>query len=113
MTKKVVSEDKNNFAKVVAMLGFKKLEESDCKDMMATNAYHQLGDISRDEPDLCYIYGDDGENWVGRWATGYGFFDVKFPKETTRPLTKKEKEYWNKRYIQISNQPPIKVTIKD
>jgi hypothetical protein len=53
---------------------------SETRYMMATTAIHQLGDISRDKSDLCYIHGEDGDNFIGRWATGYGFVNVKFPK---------------------------------
>jgi hypothetical protein len=28
--------------------------------------------------------------YIGMWVTGFGFFDVRFPKETTRELTKEE-----------------------
>lgn len=107
------TEVENNFAKVQAMVSFKELPESEHRHMMATTAYHKLGDISREKPDLCFIHGDDGENWVGNWMTGLGFFRVKFPKKSTRKLTKKEKEYWGKHYIQISDQQPVKINIKD
>ena len=67
--------------------------------MMATTAIHQLGDISRDSHDLAYIHNEDEENYIGNWATGLGFIDVKFPKSTTRPLTDEETAYWQKRHI--------------
>lgn len=70
------------------------------KNMIATKASHKSGDISRDfdakclAENLCYVYNDDsdddGKFWVGNWWTGYGFFDVKFPKNSTRELTAKE-----------------------
>lgn len=43
-------------------------------------------DISRDEPDLCCVYAEEGENYIGNWETGYGFVRVRFPKATTREL---------------------------
>lgn len=62
--------------------------------LMATKATHKLGDLSRDDPDLCRVYAEDGDDWIGSWVEGFGFFDVKFPKATTRPLTEVEvKEY--------------------
>lgn len=70
--------------------------------MMATKAIHQLGDISSDEPDLCYIEAEDGENYIGRWATGFGFVGVRFPKSTTRELTEEEREMYQKRRIVMS-----------
>lgn len=63
---------------------------------MATEAYHQLGDISRDEPDYMRLGpspNEDMENYYGAWVTGYGFVEVRFPKATTRPLTDEEFEW--------------------
>lgn len=61
--------------------------------MMATTAKHQLGDISRDEEDYCYIK-EETKGWYrGSWVTGYGFFNVRFPKETTRELTEEETKF--------------------
>lgn len=65
------------------------------KYMMATTAIHKLGDISSEEPDLCYIKDEDEENYIGSWVEGMGFIEVKFPKETTRPLTKEEISHYN------------------
>ncbi|MBI1975038.1 MAG: hypothetical protein HYS57_01605, partial [Parcubacteria group bacterium] len=73
--------------------------------MMATKAIHKLGDISREEPDLCIIHSEDAENYIGNWVTGFGFIDVKFPKGTTRELTNEEKEKWNGRQITIGGSP--------
>lgn len=71
--------------------------------MMATQAIHKLGDISSDEPDLCVIHSEDEENYVGNWVTGFGFINVKFPKNTTRELTEEEKEKYHGMQIVISN----------
>jgi len=81
------------------------------KYMMATKAIHQLGNISRDEEDLCFIHGEEAENYIGNWVTGFGFINVKFPKETTRELTNKEIEKYNKLYVQIGSQPARKLNI--
>ena len=62
--------------------------------MMATRAVHKLRDISRKKPSLCLISEEDEENFIGNWVQGFGFFGVKFPKETTRELTDKEKKLW-------------------
>jgi hypothetical protein len=72
------------------------------RPMMATTAIHQLGDISSDEPDLCYISGEDDENYIGAWATGFGFFNVKFPKATTRDLTDAEVLHFSKQRLVMS-----------
>ncbi len=58
--------------------------------MIATKAIHHLGDISRDEPDLCYVHEETETDYIGNWAQGFGFIEVRFPKATTRPPTKEE-----------------------
>lgn len=75
---------------------------SDIRYMMATKAIHKLGDISSGKPDLCYIHSEDGDDYVGRWATGFGFINVHFPKETTRELTSEERLYYQNRHIVLS-----------
>lgn len=60
------------------------------KYMMATKAFHKMGDISRDTEDLCRVYSEDMGGYRGSWVTGLGFFDVFFPKSTTRELTQEE-----------------------
>lgn len=77
------------------------------KDMMATKATHKLGDISRDEEDIAFIYAEDGEFWIGQWWTGFGFFDVKFPKATTRELTEEEVNFYEGRALRIGSGPAI------
>jgi len=81
------------------------------KYMIGTTAIHKMGDISREEGDLCYIHEIGKDYYVGNWVTGYGFIRVLFPKETTRGLTQEEKDYWNGRGVQIGSQPafPLKV----
>ena len=81
------------------------------KYMMATKAIHMLGDISRDEEDLCLIHGKDPENYIGSWVTGFGFIDVKFPKKTTRELTQDEIEKYNSMSVQIGRQPRVKLDV--
>lgn len=68
------------------------------KTVMATEAHHVLGDISRDEPDFAWVthYVDDpewGDCYVGQWETGFGFINVRFPIHTTRPLSWVEKKF--------------------
>jgi hypothetical protein len=82
------------------------------KYMIATKAIHMLGDISRKEEDLCIISKEDEENYIGMWVTGFGFFDVKFPKETTRELTQEEVNKYNETYVQINNQVPVKLNVE-
>lgn len=70
------------------------------KYMMATAAIHQLGDISSTTPDLCVVYGEDEDNYIGNWVEGFGFVNVRFPKATTRELSEDEKNlYHGKRIV--------------
>ena len=75
------------------------------RHMMATIAIHNLGDISRKDPDLCVITKEDENNYIGMWVTGFGFFDVKFPKDTTRSLTEQEKNKYIGRGLAINSNP--------
>ena len=61
----------------------------------ATEAHHQLGDISRPEGGFVRIDETvaDDENYYGNWLTGLGFINVRFPKATTRELTAEEIEW--------------------
>lgn len=81
--------------------------------MMGTTAIAKLGDISRDEPDLCRIDREEGTDYIGAWVTGFGFFDVKFPKATTRELTEDEIEAHDKRRIRINSQPSFPLRVRE
>lgn len=63
------------------------------KIMMGTKAYHQLGDISRDDYEGFSTNEETDEYWIGAWREGYGFFNVLFPKATSRELTQEEIDY--------------------
>ena len=80
--------------------------------MMATKAYHKLGDISSDEPDLCVVYSETENYYVGQWVTGYGFFNVHFPKNSTRELTESEIEYYEGLSLSMGNQDLGKIKIR-
>jgi hypothetical protein len=86
-------------------------EKIDIMHMMATTAIHKLGDLSSDEPDLCTVTEEDEDNYYGMWCTGMGYFNVRFPKETTRFLTATEIIEWEKMVISHSNglQHQIKI----
>lgn len=71
--------------------------------VMATVAMHKVGDISRDEPHLAVIYGEDGDDWIGEWVTGMGFINVRFPMATTRELTDDERARYDGRTVQAGN----------
>jgi hypothetical protein len=61
------------------------------KYLMATVASHQLGDLSRESADLCYALSETDTHYIGSWVFGLGFFNVKFPKTSTRELTEQER----------------------
>ena len=71
--------------------------------MWGTTALHQLGDISRDKGDFCVV--DDkliDGNYIGNWVTGFGFIEVKFPANTTKTLTRKQRYNFNKSTIVLN-----------
>ena len=78
---------------------------------IATTAIHKLGTLSRKDGDLCRVTKESDTDYYGMWVTGMGFFNVRFPKETTRELTKEEIEKWNSTYIQLSDYPPYKLNV--
>lgn len=59
-------------------------------------AIHQLGDISRDtlDAELIVVGEEDEENYIGRFAEGFGFCHVKFAKQDCRDITPEELELW-------------------
>ena len=71
--------------------------------VMATTAVHKLGDISRDRPDLAWITGEDGDDWIGAWVEGYGFANVRFPKAATRELTEVEKAHYRGKLLGVGS----------
>jgi hypothetical protein len=81
------------------------------KYMMGTQAFHLLGDISRNEPDLCYVTKDIGDSYFGHWVEGFGFVEVRFPKETTRELTETEVVEYDGKGLVISGQYIGKIEI--
>lgn len=86
-------------------------QKIESKYMMATTAIHKLGDISSDGPDICRVSEEDEGNYYGSWVTGFGFFGVRFPKETTRDLTSDEIERYKKLSFRINSQPPFKLKL--
>jgi hypothetical protein len=59
--------------------------------MMATAAHHKMGDLSREEPTLCYVMAEDEGIYRGIFVQHFlSFVDVEFPKATTRQLTEEE-----------------------
>jgi len=58
--------------------------------MMGTQAYHQLGRLSKAVPELCFIYNETKDHYVGAWITGFDMREVLFPKKTTKDLTPRQ-----------------------
>lgn len=58
--------------------------------LMAKEAHHLLGEVSRDEWDLAIVFQEDDENLYGNWVFGFGLIDVRFPKKSVRQLDKKD-----------------------
>lgn len=70
--------------------GIRKLEKPIY--MMATKAFHDLGDISESVATLCIVHSEDNENFIGDWPGITALFGIKFPKNTTRKLTEDEEK---------------------
>lgn len=69
---------------------------------MATTAFSHGGDdISRDSPDYAAVTHQVGENYYGSWVTGFGFYNVKFPKATTREMTDEERKHYEEMQLAI------------
>lgn len=73
-------------------------ESFESKYIIATKAEHQLGDISRMEGDLALVSQKNDKEYCGNWVEGMGFFNVRFPIETSRIVSEEEaKEFIRKR----------------
>ena len=61
-------------------------------------AIHQLGDISRDvyNAELIVVDREDESNWIGHFAEGFGFVDVRFAKDDCKEATDEEVKMWLK-----------------
>ena len=55
-------------------------------------------DLSRDclDAELICISNEDDQNWIGNYAEGFGFCDIRFAKEDCRDATDEEVEQWIK-----------------
>lgn len=97
-------------------------------DFIGIKAYHLLGDLSRDfvfkdikeelktrseiVENMFHASKETDDYYIGAWHTGFGFFNVLFPKETSRPLTENELKICSEYYAQINSQPPFKHVVK-
>lgn len=61
---------------------------------MGTTALAKIADISRDEPDYFVAWEEVDDHYIGNWITGFGFINVRFPKDTSRPVTDEEFEWF-------------------
>lgn len=88
------------------------IKEIPRKYLMATKASHRGKDVSSDEPDLCFINGEECDDWIGGWVIGLRLMETRFPKATTRELTEAEIKEYEHLCVQIGNGPGIHVTVK-
>jgi hypothetical protein len=67
-------------------------------------AYHQLGDLGREnENNLIHVIAEDENYYIGTFSEGYGFFNVHFPKNCVRPMDIEEVDALNKTYYTMNN----------
>lgn len=81
-------------------LPFAKIDERTLSKYMfirkGGEAYHKLGPDFPDENLDCesiYVYGEDGDYWVGNYCEGLGLFDIRFLKSDCRDATEEEKKW--------------------
>ena len=66
-----------------------------------TEAHHMLGDISRPGGDFFWVDRETEDDYVGAWMTGFGFVEVRFPKDTTRDITPAEQAWLDQHQVVI------------
>ncbi len=83
--------------------------------MMANQCvYHHTGELDQfSKYDIVIVFSEDAENYIGNWVTGFGFVGVRFPKDTTRPLTDEEADYYSGRATRINSQPPQRIGTRE
>lgn len=77
---------------------------------MVTQAIYQHDPkpLILDKPEIVFVGWEDDDNYYGNFTTGFGIFGIRFPKEFTRDLNKKEIAKYKKLAIQHSNGLVIK-----
>jgi hypothetical protein len=88
------------------------LARTESEYLIGTKAMHKMWDVSRPEWDLFYVTWETETHRIWNWVTWFWLVNVEFPKETSRKLTKKEKDKYNKCYVQVASHPPHKLNIK-
>jgi hypothetical protein len=63
------------------------------KYMMATVATFQGEDVSKDNPSPCFVFGKEGDDYIGEWIPNAGRSYLKFPSGTTRECVDHERKY--------------------
>lgn len=61
---------------------------------------------------LCCIDGETEDFYIGNWVTGFGFVNVRFPKQYTRKLYWYEKYRYSNCYIAMGNSYMYRLNIK-
>lgn len=74
-------------------------------------AKHKMGDIGRTEDDFIRVFSEDDTYYIGNFAEGFGFIDVKYKKEDCRNLTKEEVDDLNGKWIGINGNPYYQISI--
>lgn len=58
------------------------------KLILATKAYHKMGELTREIPDFAIVTGETETDYIGHWARHLVLFvEVHFPKQTSRLVT--------------------------
>lgn len=94
----------------------KKLHIYDLKPgfhMLAKEAWHSgRGDISRPTFDICLIYNESENYYIGEWVSGLKYKNVIFPKSSTRYLTDEEVKIYNDDYMLPNSSEKIVIMLR-
>lgn len=86
----------NNYALEILEVINSSQELPETVVMAGTLAYHSIGDVSRVRHSFFYAERETTDYWIGRWVSGLSFLNTVFPKDTSKHLSDKGQESFNK-----------------
>lgn len=92
--------------------GFKPIKGGG-KIRMGTTAHHLLGDISREQAEICVLTEESETHYMGFWLEGFAMMGTKFPKDSVRELTEEEKTFYHDRPLHQKGKPWKKLNVRD
>lgn len=74
-------------------------------------AKHKMGNIGREKDNFIRVFKEDEDYFIGNFAEGFGFIDVKFKKGDCRNLTLEEVDGLNGKWFGINGNPYYQISI--